>query len=327
MSLSIDQLHRSARRPAGAAALTLFLGLGAPAPASAAEPDLERSCARYASEGVRVAECVDELRIARDATAKYRDVAVAERDGYIKTDDCEDAAHHGEDPARDPALGAVGEHWVRADRMADERLDPREPETLLYLDTPKGRRLIAVEWSLQRIERGPALVGGLPSYGTEPPDPSRTTPPPKMFGGKAFDGPMQGHHKYQPWHYDLHVWLWEENPAGIFTHFNRRVSCEDGVAPEGTGGPRAGNSPRDRLRLGVRPRQARAAERTGFRFRTTAGDTAVRGVRIRFAGRNVRTGRDGRAKLVRRLSRPGRYRIIATKRNFVRATATVRVVR
>ncbi len=52
--------HRSTearrQRPAGAAALTLVLGLGAPAPANAAEPDLTRSCAGYASDGVRLAE-------------------------------------------------------------------------------------------------------------------------------------------------------------------------------------------------------------------------------------------------------------------------------
>jgi hypothetical protein len=203
-----------------AAALTLVLGLSAPAPARAAEPDLERSCARYASDGVRVAECVEQLRLARDATAKYRDLAVALRDGFVP-DKCHDSAAAGEDPA----LGAVGEHWLRIDRMADEKLDPREPEILLYIDTPMGRRLVAVEWSFNRIERGPALVGGLPYYGIQPPDPSRTTPPPKMFGGKTFDGPMQGHHAFQPWHYDLHVWLWEENPDGIFAHYNRRVSC------------------------------------------------------------------------------------------------------
>jgi hypothetical protein len=138
--------------------------------------------------------------------------------------------------------------------------------------------------------------------------------------------PSDLHLTPQPWHYDLHVWLWEQNPDGIFAQYNRRVSCKDGVAPEGKGGPRAG-SPRPRLRLSVRPRRARPGQHTRFRFRTTAGRTAARGVRIRFAGRTVRTGRGGRAKLVRRLSRPGRYRVIATKRNFVRATAAVRVVR
>lgn len=323
MYLSIKQLKRSARRPTGAAALTLFLVLGAPASASAAEPDLERSCARYASDGVRVAECVQELRIARDATAKYRDdPAVAEGDGFVKTDDCTDAAYEGEDPA----LGAVGEHWVHPERMTDEKLDPREPEILLYVNTPGGRRLVAVEWSFQRIQRGPDLVGGLPYFGIAPPDPSRTVPPPRMFGGKAFDGPMQGHHPHQPWHYDLHVWLWEENAQGIFARWNRRVSCTDGIAPEGRGGSGTA-SPRRDLRLTVTPRRVRAGQTTRFRFRTAARRTAVSGASIRFAGRTVRSGRGGRAKLVERLSRPGRYRVIATKRNSVRATAVVRVVR
>ncbi len=299
-----------------------FLAVTAPALANAAEADLERSCVRYASAGVRVAECAAQLRLARDSTAKYRDPAVALRDGFVKTDDCEDAAHQGEDPA----LGAMGEHWVRFDRMADERLDPREPEILLYVDTPSGRRLVGVEWSFQRVERGLPVVGGLPYYGTQPPDPSRTTPPPQMFGGRAFDGPMQGHHVHQPWHYDLHVWLWEENPAGIFAHYNQRVSCRHGVAPEAADASRTG-SPRHRLRLNVTPRRVRAGTRTRFRFRTAAGRTAVSGASIRFAGRAVRTGRGGRATLVKRLSRPGRYRVIATKPNFVRATAAVRVVR
>jgi hypothetical protein len=215
-----------------AAALTLFLGLGAPAPASAAEPDLKRACARYASDGVRVAQCVEQLRLARAATAKYRDPQVALRDGFVPTQ-CEDAASRGENPK----LGGMGEHWNRVDRMADQKLDPREPEQLLYHPTPKGRRLVAVEWSI------PALEGGLPNYGTERPDPNRT--PPRMFGGRAFNGPMQGHIAVQPWHYDLHVWLWEKNPDGIFAQFNPRLSCEGGATGHGTTeeAPAAGSDP------------------------------------------------------------------------------------
>ena len=211
-----------------AAALTLLLGMGAAAPASAARPDLKRACAQYASEGVRVAQCVHQLRLARDASAKYRDPQVALRDGFVPSECHED---------HDPGEGAMGEHWNRVDRMADDKLDPREPEQLLYIDTPTGRRLMVVEWSV------PALEGGLPHYGTEPPDPDRIPPPPQMFGGRAFDGPMQGHNLVeawpselhltpQPWHYDLHVWLWKKNPEGIFDRYNRRVSCEGGVAPE-----------------------------------------------------------------------------------------------
>jgi hypothetical protein len=273
-----------------AAALTLLLGLGAPAPASAAEPDLTRSCARYASDGVRLAECVEQLRLAREASAKYRDSQVALQDGFVPSE-CHEHHH--------PGAGAMGEHWNRVDRMADDKLDPREPEELLYIDTPKGRRLLAVEWSV------PALEGGLPHYGTEPPDPGRTSPPPRMFGGRVFDGPMQGHNLVgawdsdlhltpQPWHYDLHVWLWEENPDGIFAQFNRRVSCKDGVAPEGKRGAGAASarhhllcsaagSARHRLRLSARPRRADPGQRTRFRFQTTAGRTAAAGLRTRFA--------------------------------------------
>ena len=264
MSLSIDQLARAARRPAGAAALTLFLGLVAPASASAAEPDLESSCARYASDGVRVAECAAQLRLARDATAKYRDPAVALRDGFVPGE-CVDSASEGEDPA----LGAMGEHWIRVDRMADQRLDVREPEELLYIDTPRGRRLVGAEWQIAAFE------GGLPHYGTQPPDPDRTPPPPQMFGGRSFNGPMQGHnlvHAWpsdvhltpQPWHYDLHVWLWEENPDGVFAQYNPRVSCKhgpaEGAAHQGdeAGAPSAARSLKARLRLCVLPRRTPA---------------------------------------------------------------------
>ena len=206
-----------------AAALTPFLGLAPPASASAVERELKRACARYDSDGVRVAKCAKQLRVARDATAKYRDPQVALRDGFVPSE-CEDAASRG----ADPKLGGMGEHWNRVDRMADQKLDRREPEQLLYHPTPTGRRLVAVEWSI------PALEGGLPHYGPQPPDPNRTPPAPRMFGGRAFNGPMEGHLAVQPWHYDLHVWLWKKNPDGIFAQFNPRLSCNGGAA-EGHG--------------------------------------------------------------------------------------------
>ena len=230
MSLPIDRLTRGARPLAGAVALILFLGLGAPAAASAVEPGLKRSCARYASEGVRVAKCAKQLRLARDAAAKYRDPQAALRDGFVPGE-CVDSASEG----ANPALGAMGEHWIRIDRMADQRLDVRQPEELLYIDTPRGRRLLGVEWQI------PAFEGGLPHYGTQPPDPARTPPPARMFGGRAFNGPMQGHNLFpawpfdvhltpQPWHYDLHVWLWRKNPRGIFAQYNPAVGCPEGSA-------------------------------------------------------------------------------------------------
>jgi hypothetical protein len=47
---------------------------------------------------------------------------------------------------------------------------------------------------------------------------------PTLFG-QPFDGPMPGHNPTMPIHYDLHVWLWADNPAGLFAQFNPNLSC------------------------------------------------------------------------------------------------------
>jgi hypothetical protein len=31
-------------------------------------------------------------------------------------------------------------------------------------------------------------------------------------------------HNFEP-HYDLHVWLYRENPSGMFAQFNPKVKC------------------------------------------------------------------------------------------------------
>ena len=43
--------------------------------------------------------------------------------------------------------------------------------------------------------------------------------------GVPFDGPMPEHAPGMGWHYDLHVWFWEDNPAGLFVPFNTAVTC------------------------------------------------------------------------------------------------------
>ena len=50
---------------------------------------------------------------------------------------------------------------------------------------------------------------------------------PTLFG-RPFDGPMEGHHPLMPLalhHYDLHGWLFKENPAGLFSPTNPDVKC------------------------------------------------------------------------------------------------------
>jgi hypothetical protein len=36
---------------------------------------------------------------------------------------------------------------------------------------------------------------------------------------------MPGHNPTMPVHYDVHVWLFQENPSGFFAPFNPNLSC------------------------------------------------------------------------------------------------------
>jgi hypothetical protein len=78
-------------------------------------------------------------------------------------------------------------------------------------------------------------------------------------------------------------------------------------------------SDRPRLNLSVSPRVVRAGRRTAFRF------SAAQGTLIRFAGKQGRTNRSGRATIVAKLRRSGAWRASATKAGYVPAHATVRV--
>jgi hypothetical protein len=37
-------------------------------------------------------------------------------------------------------------------------------------------------------------------------------------------------HGFTP-HYDLHVWIWRENPSGTFAQWNPKVECPADAAP------------------------------------------------------------------------------------------------
>ncbi len=102
-------------------------------------------------------------------------------------------------------------------------LDPSRPETLLYEPQKNGQlRLVGVEYFAV------ALTANGPYFGPPPPPPppAFVTPRPTLFG-QDFDGPMPGHDAGMPWHFDLHVWLWRNNPRGMFSPFNPKVTCED----------------------------------------------------------------------------------------------------
>jgi hypothetical protein len=154
----------------------------------------------------------DELTAVRAAVARYHDYNQAVRDGYSLA---------GEPCVASPA-GTMGFHAVNMSLAAAGANDPTQPPILLY--APKNGRfqLVAVEYwhiALANTPNGPA-----PWFGPDAPPLGFFNPAPTVLG-HTFDGPMAGHNPQMPWHYDLHAWVVESNPAGTFAQFNPAVSC------------------------------------------------------------------------------------------------------
>lgn len=151
---------------------------------------------------------------ARAATAKYHKVERAVADGFISTGVC----------AEVPGLGAIGVHYVNYQRLFDPAVSIEEPEILIYLPKKNGKpKLVAVEYFQAIVINGAPYDG----CGVENPacPPGNPPPPPAVFDGEVLEGPMPGHQPGIPWHYDTNVWLWADNPAGMFETFNPSLSC------------------------------------------------------------------------------------------------------
>lgn len=142
-----------------------------------------------------------ELQRVREATRAFRDVEAAKAAGYATTGTCTD----------DPKYGGMGIHYANEELIADGKLDVTKPEILVYQPTRNGDlRLGAVEYFQADADQDLATDEDRPSLFDLP-----------------FDGPMLGHEPGMPIHYDLHVWLYKHNPAGMFAMWNPRVDCPD----------------------------------------------------------------------------------------------------
>ena len=143
-----------------------------------------------------------ERRTVHQATKQFRDLDAALDAGYVPAGEC--AAH--------PELGGMGYHYLHPGLAADTVVDPTMPEILVYVPGGKGLKLAAVEWFVADADQDLGTVDDRPT----------------LFDRLPFDGPMRGHDPGMPVHYDLHVWLYDHNPAGQLAPFNPTVSCPDG---------------------------------------------------------------------------------------------------
>lgn len=149
-----------------------------------------------------------ELEKARAALDKYRDPVLAVHDGYFSTLACVEYPAGGHEGAMQYVPGGMGVHFLNL-QLIRPTLDPAKPQVLIYEPDGDKLRLVAAEWFVP-VEASPS--------------------PPAIFG-KQLEGPMEGHHPVMPsglHHYDLHVWLWKDNPAGVFSATNPAVKCPKG---------------------------------------------------------------------------------------------------
>lgn len=160
-----------------------------------------------------------DLAAVRAATARFHDVKLAIAAGY------------GQPPAPAPlhdcissfdGSGAMGFHFINGS-LLDTTVDPRKPEALVYAPDRHGKlHLVALEYV---VFQAPWME----AHGSEMPT---------LFG-QMFMSTAEPNRYQIPAFFSLHVWLWQDNPSGLFAPFNPTVSCDSGGA-----GPRHDDSPR-----------------------------------------------------------------------------------
>ena len=145
------------------------------------------------------------VKAVRDATRMYRDVTMAEADGWRSVGRC--VSSGGDE-------GAMGTHYVNVGNLMDNNaLDAARPEVLMYEEDRHGRkRLIGAEFIVFADEWDEAH-----------PAPENT--PPSLMG-QLFHYIGAPNRYRLPSVYILHVWAWKDNPNGAFANYNPRVSCE-----------------------------------------------------------------------------------------------------
>jgi hypothetical protein len=198
--------------------LTLALAAVACGPAPADDDAMDADAMAAAGE-----PSLDEVRA---ATEKYQDIEVALSEGYMP--DPSGACVTAEMEGRPASEGGMGVHYIRMDRLGipgppEGRVDGNgthtdftEPAVLLYEPQADGSwELVAVEnlvfqaaWEAEGHDGPPSFHGVEWNHMADDP-------------ATEFDEA----HMFMP-HYDRHVWIYRENPDGVFEPFNPNVTCE-----------------------------------------------------------------------------------------------------
>ena len=142
-----------------------------------------------------------DLSTARAATAGFHQVEAAKAAGYGEFRDAANIAC-----IETPGVGVMGIHYVNGALVSDGVVDAATPEALVYQPIGNGKlRLVAVEYivfySMWAGSSKPSLFG----------QDFKLIWTPNRYGIPAF--------------YELHAWVWQNNPSGMFKDWNPSGSC------------------------------------------------------------------------------------------------------
>lgn len=183
----------------GLSALGVLAVSGVGSPGAVAEEGLARSTTPQHHAASKKRKEGELVRIVRESTARFKDPAAAEAEGYQLMFGC----------VSGPDAGAMGLHYVNLSLVSAGVLDATRPQIVIYEPLPNGRRrligadylLLAEAWDAKNA--GPPQLMGQLFHLFEAPN---------RFGLPPF--------------YTLHVWAWKESPTGTFVNWNHDVSCD-----------------------------------------------------------------------------------------------------
>ena len=140
------------------------------------------------------------ISVVRQATERFKNVAVAESEGYALQFGC----------VSGDSSGAMGLHFVNGEIVGSGVLDPARPQIVIYEPAADGSlKLIGADFLVfadkwnKKHTGPPELMGQL----------FHLFPAPNRFGLPSF--------------YTLHVWAWKDNPNGAFVNWHPDVSCQN----------------------------------------------------------------------------------------------------
>jgi hypothetical protein len=135
----------------------------------------------------------------REATERFKDVAVADAAGYKLQFGC----------VSGPDSGAMGLHYVNGPLVMDGELDPTRPEIVIYEPGPNGTlKLVGADFLV--------LADAWNAKHSAPPE----------MGGQLFHLFEAPNRFGLPNFYTLHVWAWKANPTGMFVNWHSKISCD-----------------------------------------------------------------------------------------------------